>query len=427
MHAEGPPCHTKKEENKMKNLRNRKYGYCAAVILAASAIAGTTPMTAFATLASKPDENYAVAEPPVPDITKDMSPEFAYSADKWASLRDNVMEYGELADLIHEYNPTVRSNRSTLSDKKNQDLTDINNKLWDDAMDLWNAAGDVDTSDYAGRMSAALTNSYGDNLAKAADQNYMDADMYKINYAQAEANLVYQAQQMMATYKQSAYAMENLNANRSLAQASYEATAARQAAGMATQTDVLTALKNVQDIDASILSAQKSADNVRRSLLLMLGWAADAQPDIRDVPEPDLNRIAGMNPDADREQALANNYEIRYNEHKIQNLKSNDLVASTNAELDAVRDKVYSGLKTQYNAVLDARDALETANMKLQLEEVNMNTAAAKAAVGDISQLELTQQQTAYTTAKNGVKTSEMQLFLAMEQYDWIKKGLTFQ
>lgn len=427
MHAEGPPCHTKKEENKMKNLRNRKYGYCAAVILAASAIAGTTPMTAFATLASKPDENYAVAEPPVPDITKDMSPEFAYSADKWASLRDNVMEYGELADLIHEYNPTVRSNRSTLSDKKNQDLTDINNKLWDDAMDLWNAAGDVDTSDYAGRMSAALTNSYGDNLAKAADQNYMDADMYKINYAQAEANLVYQAQQMMATYKQSAYAMENLNANRSLAQASYEATAARQAAGMATQTDVLSALKNVQDIDASILSAQKSADNVRRSLLLMLGWAADAQPDIRDVPEPDLNRIAGMNPDADREQALANNYEIKYNEHKIQNLKSNDLVASTNAELDAVRDKVYSGLKTQYNAVLDARDALETANMKLQLEEVNMNTAAAKAAVGDISQLELTQQQTAYTTARNGVKTSEMQLFLAMEQYDWIKKGLTFQ
>lgn len=411
----------------MKNLRNRKYGYCAAVILAASAIAGTTPMTAFAILASKPDENYAVAEPPVPDITKDMSPEFAYSADKWASLRDNVMEYGELADLIHEYNPTVRSNRSTLSDKKNQDLTDINNKLWDDAMDLWNAAGDVDTSDYAGRMSAALTNSYGDNLAKAADQNYMDADMYKINYAQAEANLVYQAQQMMATYKQSAYAMENLNANRSLAQASYEATAARQAAGMATQTDVLSALKNVQDIDASILSAQKSADNVRRSLLLMLGWAADAQPDIRDVPEPDLNRIAGMNPDADREQALANNYEIKYNEHKIQNLKSNDLVASTNAELDAVRDKVYSGLKTQYNAVLDARDALETANMKLQLEEVNMNTAAAKAAVGDISQLELTQQQTAYTTAKNGVKTSEMQLFLAMEQYDWIKKGLTFQ
>ena len=36
----------------MRHIRDRKYGYRAAVILAASAIAGTTPMTAFATLAS---------------------------------------------------------------------------------------------------------------------------------------------------------------------------------------------------------------------------------------------------------------------------------------------------------------------------------------------------------------------------------------
>ena len=78
----------------MRHIRDRKYGYRAAVILAASAIAGTTPMTAFATLASRPDENYEVAEPPAPDISKDISPEFAYSADKWASLRDNVRNTG---------------------------------------------------------------------------------------------------------------------------------------------------------------------------------------------------------------------------------------------------------------------------------------------------------------------------------------------
>lgn len=410
----------------MKNMKNRKYGYRAAVILAASAIAGTTPMTAFATLASKPDENYAVGEPPVPDITKDLSPEFAYSADKWAALRDNVMEYGELADLVHEYNPTVRSNRATLSDQKKQDLTDINNQLMDDAMDLWDAANTWDTGDYSGRMQAAMADFNGNTLAKIADQNYMDADMYKINYDQAEANLVFQAQQLMVSYEQSAYTMENLNASRTLAQASYEAAAARQGAGLATQTDVLTALKSVQDIDASILSTRKSTDNVYRSLLIMLGWSADAQPEIRKVPEPDLGRIAGMNPDADREQALANNYEIKYTEHKIQNLRSSDLIASANAELDDTRNKVYSGLKTQYNAVLDARDALDAADIKLQLETVNMNAASAKAATGNISPLELTQQQTTYITAKNSVETAKMQLFLTMEKYDWIKKGLTF-
>ena len=223
----------------MRHIRDRKYGYRAAVILAASAIAGTTPMTAFATLASRPDENYEVAEPPAPDISEDISPEFAYSADKWASPRDNVMEYGELADLVHEYNPTVRSNRSTLRDKKNQDLTEINDKLLSDAMDLWDDASSTDTDSYMGRMTAANLDFAGNTLAQTADKNFMDAEMYKISYDQTEANLVFQAQQLMTTYKQSAYTMENLNANRALAQASYEATVARQAAGMATQTEVL--------------------------------------------------------------------------------------------------------------------------------------------------------------------------------------------
>ncbi len=410
----------------MRNIRDRKYGYRAAVILAASAIAGTTPMTAFATLASKPDENFSVAEPPAPDISKDISPEFAYSADKWASLRDNVMEYGELADLIHEYNPTVRSNRSTLSDKKNQDLTEINDKLLSDAMDLWDDAGSTDTDSYIGRMTAANLDFAGNTLAQTADKNFMDAEMYKISYDQTEANLVFQAQQLMTTYKQSAYTMENLNANRALAQASYEATVARQAAGLATQTDVLTSLKSVQDIDANILSAQKSTDNVYRSLLLMLGWSADSQPEIRDIPEPDLARIGAMNPDADREQAIANNYGIKSDEHKLKNLKTNEQADATKADLEDKRNQVYSSLKTQYNAVLDAKDALDAANIKLQLETVNMNVASAKAATGNISALELIQQQTSYTTAKNSVETGKMQLTLAMEKYDWIKKGLTF-
>ena len=55
-----------------------------------------------------------------------------------------------------------------------------------------------------------------------------------------------------------------------------------------------------------------------------------------------------------------------------------------------------------------------------------MNAASAKAATGNISALELIQQQTSYTTAKNSVETGKMQLTLAMEKYDWIKKGLTF-
>ena len=44
------------------------------------------------------------------------SPEFAYTQEKWAALRDNVLEYEELNDLIHEYNATVLNNRAEYDD-----------------------------------------------------------------------------------------------------------------------------------------------------------------------------------------------------------------------------------------------------------------------------------------------------------------------
>ena len=37
------------------------------------------------------------------------SPEFARTTEAWAKLRDNVLEYDELEDLIYEYNPTVQN------------------------------------------------------------------------------------------------------------------------------------------------------------------------------------------------------------------------------------------------------------------------------------------------------------------------------
>ena len=41
------------------------------------------------------------------------TPEFGHTPEEWERLRDNVLEYEELADLIHEYNVTVQNNKRT--------------------------------------------------------------------------------------------------------------------------------------------------------------------------------------------------------------------------------------------------------------------------------------------------------------------------
>ena len=403
----------------MKNQKRKTAGRHMAAIIAAI-LTMSFPMNILAA-SNRPDDNtYQAPEAPAPNYNKDISPEFAYTEEKWASLRDNVMEYGELKDLIHEYNPTVRSNRSAYKDQKGKDLNDVYDEYMSDIDDIWDQAdaAEDDVTWASMRFSAGL-------LTKQADNNYQDADMEKIQYDQQEAALVYQAQQMMVSLQQAEYNIKNLENTKALLQSQYEFTRAQAAAGMATQIDVLTAQKSVQDQDTAILAAQKNKENVHRNLCLMLGWDADAQPEILAVPEPDMSRIDTLNPDGDAEAALANNYDVRYYEKKAGNLSSQDLIESNQASIQNAKDTAVRSLKTQYNTVLTARDALNAAQSQLAAEQSKLNKASASLAAGQITNLEYQTTLNAVMTAESDVNTKKLQLLVALEGYDWNVKGLT--
>lgn len=403
----------------MKNQKRKTAGRHMAAITA-TILTMSFPMNILAA-SNRPDDNtYQAPEAPAPNYNKDMSPEFAYTEEKWASLRDNVMEYGELKDLIHEYNPTVRSNRSAYKDQKGKDLNDVYEQYMNDIDDIWDQAdaAEDDVTWASMRFSAGL-------LTKQADNNYQDADMEKIQYDQQEAALVYQAQQMMVSLQQAEYNIKNLENTKALLQSQYEFTRAQAAAGMATQIDVLTAQKSVQDQDTAILAAQKNKENVHRNLCLMLGWDADAQPEILAVPEPDMSRIDTLNPDGDAEAALANDYDVRYYEKKAGNLSSQDLIESNQASIQNAKDTAVRSLKTQYNTVLTARDALNAAQSQLAAEQSKLNKASASLAAGQITNLEYQTTLNAVMTAESDVNTKKLQLLVALEGYDWNVKGLT--
>lgn len=403
----------------MKNQKRKTAGRHMAAITAAI-LTMSFPMNILAA-SNRPDDNtYQAPEAPALNYNKDMSPEFAYTEEKWASLRDNVMEYGELKDLIHEYNPTVRSNRSAYKDQKGKDLNDVYEQYMNDIDDIWDQAdaAEDDVTWASMRFSAGL-------LTKQADNNYQDADMEKIQYDQQEAALVYQAQQMMVSLQQAEDNIKNLENTKALLQSQYEFTRAQAAAGMATQIDVLTAQKSVQDQDTAILAAQKNKENVHRNLCLMLGWDADAQPEILAVPEPDMSRIDTLNPDGDAEAALASDYDVRYYEKKAGNLSSQDLIESNQASIQNAKDTAVRSLKTQYNTVLTARDALNAAQSQLAAEQSKLNKASASLAAGQITNLEYQTTLNAVMTAESDVNTKKLQLLVALEGYDWNVKGLT--
>ena len=87
-----------------------------------------------------------------------VSPEFAYTEEKWASLKDNKLEYDEISELIHEYNTTVRQNALDYQEYRGKTSTEISKEYYESADEVTQRISyPDDVSDgYASQISSAL-------------------------------------------------------------------------------------------------------------------------------------------------------------------------------------------------------------------------------------------------------------------------------
>lgn len=219
------------------------------------------------------------------------SPEFAYTQEKWAALRDNVMEYEELNDLIHEYNATVLNNRAEYDDYRGKSSDRFKNDYADTVQDLYDASDkmlenvDEDQPGYASALAGSIsTRIQAQRMQETADSENMDGDIKKLEYDRQEAELVRTAQTKMNQYWQKVKNRQSLEASLSLAQARESAASVRVQAGMEPQARLMEAQEAVQSAQASIQASDQEMDTVRRELCLLTGWSYDASPEIREIP-----------------------------------------------------------------------------------------------------------------------------------------------
>ncbi|WP_235839164.1 TolC family protein, partial [Clostridium sp. Marseille-P2415] len=349
------------------------------------------------------------------------SPEFARTPEEWAKLKDNVMEYDELSGLIHEYNVTVQKNQLDINDKKKDDRItsdDYAQKYRDAASDYRSSiSGDDPASDAQNAVNAATAD-------EQADKNVEDLTVYQLTYDQEEANLVATAQSSMISYFQQTYELESAEDSLVLQQAVYQSTLAKQSAGMATQTDVLTAQESIQNTQTSIEKLRGSIEETRQKLCIMLGWKYNDAPEIKDIPAVDMERIASMNPETDKETALQNNYTLKINKRKLENAMADITKNTLKRTISSNEQNINTELVKSYQAVLQAKASYEQAAAEYDLESKNMDTAERKHQVGMMSQLDYQKQKNAYNTKSIAVKTAELTLFQAVQTYDNAVNGL---
>lgn len=355
------------------------------------------------------------------------SPEFAYTAQKWAQLRDNKLEFDEIAELVHEYNSTVLQNQIEYEEYKGETRDDISEDYYDAADDIQGVMDypDSSDSDYASRLSSFLNSQLQvDKLREQGDDNVDDGDSKKLAYDQTEASLVKQAQEGMIGYWTQVYNMESLEESINQAQLNYDSTVTRLGAGMSTQADLLSAKESVTSAQASLLTAKSSLSKAKEELCLMLGWNYGADVEICGLPEPDMDSIASIDLESDIAAALENNYSLRILKRQVENAVSASNRESLEQSLKSQREVAANSVKTAYQNLVLAKEDYEQTLQSHALEQSTMASADQKLLAGTMTRNAYQKQKSAFTASEVSVRTQKLALLKAQINYRWAVDGL---
>lgn len=355
------------------------------------------------------------------------SPEFAYSAETWAALRDDKLEFDEIANLVHEYNNTVLQNQITYRDEKDDDADDVAQDYYDRANEIYSNIEypDSDDSSYGSRVASALSSEQqAEALMEQGDESVDDSETKKWGYDQTEASIVQQAQGLMIDYWTQYYNLSTLEANIETAQRSYETAQNRLAAGMSTQADVLSARESVSNAEASLVSAQSNLATIKESLCQMLGWSYGADVEIGELPEVDAEEIAAIDLDADIQTALENNYSLKVTVKQITNARTTTIKEKLQQTEKSQRESIANSVSNAYTSLLLAQSDYQQASQALELEAVSLAAAERGVQAGTVTAKSLQTQQISYQNAEVTLQREKLALLQAMVDYQWTVDGL---
>ncbi|MDO5550157.1 MAG: TolC family protein [Lachnospiraceae bacterium] len=366
----------------------------------------------------------AVMGAAVPMTALASSPEFARTSEEWASLQDNILEYSELADLIHEYNITVQNNQYEYNQfvkDYGRSKTDVAEKYRDLADEL---ESEITGEDGTGRVSDYQLELQAKQLREQADDNVEDSRTYQLTYAQAEDSLVQSAQSNFISYYKNQLELEAALETKKTLENTYTLTVAQRQAGTATDADVLDAQEAVLNQETTISNLEQTIENTRQTLIVMCGWQGSDQPQIQQVPEIELSQIDAINLEADQQTALETNYTLRINQIKLENAEDADNKANIQKTIDANKRQIGVSVASAWQSLNTARLSYEQAVSDEAAEERNMTLSQQKWDAGMITRYDYESQQAALVSKKLAIQTAKLELLQALETYRWNVNGL---
>ena len=302
------------------------------------------------------------------------------SPEEWASLRDNTISWEEIADLVHEYNPTVSSLWINFRDSERRGSYSV---------DVEAARAQVEDA-YEKAMAAANGNAVAEALAEMQYQSNSsnfsadsvaqnsDRELAKLSIEQTEKNTVETVKKSFISRENTILQKEIDAVNLEDRKSEKETAERKKAIGQATEIDVLTAKTAADQAELQLASDDGSIKKTSELLQVSLGWKADANPVFPSIPETTRESVEQISLSEDTKKALDNNLSLQISTRKLNLSEGEANRESLSRTIENQKEKIQSDLLSRYQSLKEALDAQAQAI----LQEENAKKAYEKAERG---------------------------------------------
>ena len=348
------------------------------------------------------------------------------SPEEWASLRDNTISWEEIADLVHEYNPTVSSLWINFRDSERRGSYSV---------DVEAARAQVEDA-YEKAMAAANGNAVAEALAEMQYQtnssNFSadsvaqnsDRELAKLSIEQTEKNTVETVKKSFISRENTILQKEIDAVNLEDRKSEKETAERKKAIGQATEIDVLTAKTAADQAELQLASDDGSIKKTSELLQVSLGWKADANPVFPSIPETTRESVEQISLSEDTKKALDNNLSLQISTRKLNLSEGEANRESLSRTIENQKEKIQSDLLSRYQSVREALDAQAQAI----LQEENAKKAYEKAErgqkLGSASVKARNKAKNAYTIASLEKRQADLKLTEEVLDYQAGVNGL---
>ena len=332
--------------------------------------------------------------------------------------------YENLENLVKESCPQVEMERRQFEERLGR-LEDAREELLESRRALREEASDREKDgDAAGaehyRWQAEALLDGADSLKEQIRQAGNAAGRMELR--RMEDTMLWTAQNLMGTY-------HSLEAEQAAASARAEAqkhlsekVKDQEMLGSSTSYHSQEAYQKWQSALNEYERLKKEQERVRQELLLLTGFSPDSPVILEKMPLPDVSRAALVNPKEDRQQALGNNYELRSG--RMGNAGSNQELHKKQRQTELDENQMFASLETLGDQVRSCQAEWEAACAKEQAQRAVWQSAVRKREQGTMAEGEYLEIYSQYMEEKGNQAQASIRFLLAMEEYDWAKKGL---